>query len=96
MAFQKADDRQWKVFMENHVSYDGETNMKSDFSKITKTAGVAYFEFVRAQWISCRDFQDPIEFCKMNGNMPLGFFEKNIRDHEATKEMEKDMVVITY
>lgn len=82
--------KQWNEFCQKHVSTDGVSNVKSDFSQITKTAGVPYFEFLRAMWVCTKDYMTPEEFCKINGNVPLKFFEKNVRDHEVTKVLEAD------
>lgn len=88
--------KQWNDFVEKFVSTDGVTNIKGEFSQITKGSGVPYFEFLRASWVCIKDYMTVEEFCKVNGNVPIKFFEKNIRDHEVTKLLEEDTKITSY
>ena len=80
--------KQWNEFCNKYLSFDGETNINVDFQKITKVAGVPYFEFLRAMWVCTKDQYTVEEFCRINGGVPIKFFEKNVRDHEVTKLFE--------
>ena len=96
MSNQKADARQWTNFIRDFVSLEDGSNMTQDFGKITQKAGVAYFEYLRAAWV-CNDGQrTEEEFCKINGNVPIKFFHKNIRDHVDIENFKKDTVIFSY
>ena len=94
MSAPRPDGKQWNNFVQTHLDFEGENNVKRDFSKITKTAGVPYFEFLRCLWVCVRDTMTEVEFCKMNGNIPQKFFEEKVRDHENTKEIEKEISIL--
>lgn len=69
----------WRNF---HTAVDFESderNFKFDFGVMTKKYGNAYIEYCRAAWAANCGVQSPVEFCEMNANMPMGFFEKKIR-----------------
>ena len=80
--------KQWNDFVKNYLVFDDDTNVKGDFSSLSKKAAVPYFEFLKAQWICSRDHMGAQEFCKMNGDVPVGFFEKNIRNNDHEFEIE--------
>tara|TARA_R110000868_G_scaffold76573_6_gene220184 strand:- start:13397 stop:13633 length:237 start_codon:yes stop_codon:yes gene_type:complete len=69
----------WDNFM---TSFDYESdvnNFKHDFKHMTRYYGVAYIEYCRAMWSANEGIHTEDEFCKMNGNMPKGFFDKTIK-----------------
>jgi hypothetical protein len=86
--------KQWNDFVRKFCQFDGESNVNADFATITKTAGVPYFEYLRSMWICTRESVSEEEFCRINGNIPIKFFEKNVRDHVITKEMEADLKIV--
>jgi len=96
MKHVRPDGKQWNNFVRTYLSFDGENNVNADFTKITKVAGVAYFEFLRASWVCMKDYITEQDFCKVNGNVPISFFEKNVRDHEVTKIMESEVIIKEY
>lgn len=52
-------------------------NFKFPFHIMTKKYGRAFIEYCRAMWY-VNETQDVDEFCKMNANMPIKFFENTI------------------
>jgi hypothetical protein len=73
--------RAWDTFCENAFDTESDTqNFKLPFAKMTKKFGRQYMEYCRASWVTCKDFMTPEEFCKMNGNMPIGFFKNKIAE----------------
>ena len=55
------------------------SNFKYDFTHMTKKYGRAYITFCQAMWQANEGVQTEEEFCKMNGNMPMKFFENTIK-----------------
>lgn len=84
----RPNQKQWNDFVKKYMKFDGESNVTADFSALSKTQGVAYFEYLRVAWIATREHFTEDEFCRINGNVPKKFFEKNVRDSEITKSME--------
>ena len=69
----------WEKFLAI-IDYDSDvSNFKIPFKDITKKYGNAYIEYCKAMWSANDDVMTEDEFMKMNGEMPRGFFEKNIR-----------------
>ena len=69
----------WEKFLDI-MDFESETsNFKISFKDITKKYGNAYIAFCKAQWSANDDVMTEDEFMKMNGDMPRGFFEKNIK-----------------
>ena len=63
-------------------SFDFESednNFKFDFKIMTKKFGGTFIEHCRAAWVACGDTMTPDEFCKINANMPIGFFKSKIQ-----------------
>lgn len=69
----------WNNMIEAMDMESDERNFKYDFKTMTKKYGQAYMEFCRAAWAASDGAFTPEEFCKMNGDMPMGFFEKRIK-----------------
>jgi len=69
----------WEKFVtEAFDTESGDQNFKYPFPKMTKMFGRQFIEYCRASWVTCKDFMSPEEFCKINGNMPIGFFKSKI------------------
>jgi len=69
----------WDKFMAA-IDYDSDTsNFKFDFKHMTKNYGVAYMEYCKAMWQANKDIQTEDEFIKMNGDMPISYFDKVIK-----------------
>jgi len=62
------------------MDFESDTNnFKIPFTEMTKKHGNAFIDFCRAQWSANDGVQTEDEFRKMNADMPIGFFEKNIK-----------------
>ncbi len=69
----------WNKFIDS-IDFDSDTNnYKYDFKIMTKKYGNAFIECCKAAWMANEGVQIEEEFCKMNTNMPKGFFEKVIK-----------------
>lgn len=73
-------DEEWHNFVKNWVSYDDKSNVKSEFSKLSKSGGIAYMEYLQTAWVVCKDSMTEADFCNINGNVPRKFFETKIKD----------------
>lgn len=68
----------WENFMDA-VDFESDTNnFKYDFKVMTKKYGQAYMDYCKNAWRVNEGVQTKEEFCKMNANMPIGYFEKVI------------------
>ena len=65
-------------FQETFDMESDTNNFKHEFGFMTKKHGRPFMEYCRASWITCKDFMTVEEFCKMNANMPVGFFRNKI------------------
>ncbi len=74
----------WSKFLDIMDFESDDSNFKISFKDITKKYGNAYIEFCKAAWSVNDGIQTDEEFMKMNGDMPKGFFDKNIRVSEET------------
>ena len=69
----------WDNFMTS-FDYESDTsNFKYDFKQMTKMFGKAYIEYCKAMWEANDGVQSEEEFCKMNANMPMVFFDKTVK-----------------
>ena len=85
----RPSQKQWNDFVKYKLDYESDiSNVREDFTKLSKTSGVCYFEFLRCQWLVSKDIMTVEEFCKMNGGVPLKVFEKNVRIAETDPEYE--------
>jgi uncharacterized protein YrzB (UPF0473 family) len=75
----KVKKEAWENFISIMDTESNDSNFKVDFKVITKKYGVAYIIFCKAMWEANDDVQTEEEFCKMNGNMPMGFFNNKIK-----------------
>lgn len=89
----RPNQKQWNDFIRANTSFDGISNVKGDFKTLSKGMAVAYFEYLRVAWIATREHFTELEFCQINGNIPIAFFEKNVRDSQDTKELE---IMVSY
>jgi len=64
----------------NAMDFDSaDSNFIHDFGTMTKQFGQAYMEYCRAAWAVNDNIMTEEEFCKINGNIPMGFFNKKIK-----------------
>ena len=69
----------WDNFM-NAVDWESDTgNFKYPFKVMTKKYGQAFIAFCKEQWQANEGVQTEEEFCKMNADIPQGFFDKVIK-----------------
>ena len=68
----------WDNFVESIDFESDDTNFKYEFKIMTKKYGRAYIEYCKDMWDSTDMNED--EFCKMNGNIPVGFFKNKIQN----------------
>lgn len=69
----------WDNFM-NAVDWESDTNnFKFPFKIMSKKYGQAYIEYCKAMYIANNEVQTDEDFCKMNADMPIGFFNKVIK-----------------
>jgi len=74
----KINKESWDKFLESFDSESDENNFKFSFKIMTKKYGQQYMEYCRASWVTCKEFMSAKDFCKMNANMPIGFFNAKI------------------
>ena len=68
----------WDNFMEA-VDFESNTNnFKYEFKVMTKKYGQAYMEWCRNVWEINEGTQSKEDFCKMNANMLISYFDKVI------------------
>lgn len=69
----------WDNFM-NSVDFDSDVNnFKYEFKVMTKKYGQSYMGWCRNIWKNNEGVQTEEEFCKMNANMSIKYFEKVIK-----------------
>jgi len=56
-----------------------ESNFKISFKDITRKYGREYRDFCQAAWQANGDCLTEEEFMKINGDMPVSFFEKVVK-----------------
>jgi len=69
----------WEKFMESFDFDSDVNNFKYSFNVMTKRYGIQFIEFCKAAWVSNETMTEE-EFCKMNANMPIGFFKGRIKN----------------
>lgn len=65
----------WNRLVKEGFSFDGNSNTKEEFGKMSKKFGLAFIFYVEAAY-SIKDEMTDEEFCKLNGNVPAKFLEK--------------------
>lgn len=69
----------WENFIST-IDYESDTNnFIYDFKVMSKKYGNAFIGYCKAMWIANGGVQTEEEFCKMNADMPMGFFNKVIK-----------------
>lgn len=74
----------WEKFIMIFDFESDTSNFKISFKDITKKYGNAYIEYCKSAWNVNDGVMTEDEFMKMNGDIPKGFFDKNIRVSEET------------
>ena len=76
----------WEKFLTS-IDFDSDVNnFKYPFNIMTKKYGVQFIEYCQAAWIA-NDNMNEEEFCKINANMPIGFFNGRIKNNSSNYEM---------
>ena len=70
----------WDNFMTSFDYESDESNFRFEFKVMTKKFGQCYIEYCRAMWKANEGVQTEEEFCRMNGNMPMGFFNGKVKN----------------
>ena len=66
------------------MDFESDTsNWKFDFKKMSKQHGREFIEIITAMWEANDGVQTEEEFCKMNSNMPEGFFKNVIKNKKT-------------
>ena len=94
----KPTDRQWNDFVKTYIDTESEdSNVKADFSVICKKMAVAYFDYLKAMWVACKDYMTEEEFCRINGKVEKKFFEEKIKvaENDYIKEENGDKICFT-
>ena len=73
------DTRKWNEFIKIMNAESDDSNFKIDFKNITKKFGREFIMYCKAAWEANEGVMIEEEFCKINGNMPIGFFNKQIK-----------------
>lgn len=68
----------WDNFIDTIDFESNDNNFKYDFKIMSKKYGNAFIEYCKCMWQANDGIQSEDEFCKMNANMPRGFFDKVI------------------
>ena len=79
MKIQNITNVTWEKFYKTFDFENSENNFKYDFKMMTKKYGRQFIEYCKASWlVNCEDMTEE-NFCKMNANMPIGFFKSKIK-----------------
>jgi hypothetical protein len=70
----------WRQLVTEGLTYNSETNTTRPFGLMSKRFGRAWIDYIQAAW-EARDELSDEEFCRLNGDVPLTFIEKNLRSH---------------
>jgi len=66
------------------IDYESDdSNFKIPFKAITKKYGREFVAVIQAMWEANDGVQTEGEFCKMNADMPKGFFENVIKNKKT-------------
>ena len=69
-------------FLDEAVDFNSDdSNFKFTFPQMTKKYGRAFISYCIAAWEANGGGQTAEEFCKMNANMPIKFFESKINNY---------------
>jgi len=68
----------WSRLVAEGLVTDGDTNTKLPFKKMSKAYGLAYIEYLQAAWQANAGCLTEEEFCRVNGGVPKGFFDKKV------------------
>jgi len=69
----------WDKFLSS-IDFESDTNnFKYPFKIMTKKYGIQFIEFCKASWKANEDEVGISEFCELNANMPIGFFNGRIK-----------------
>ncbi len=61
------------------IDFESDTsNFKVNFKVLTKKYGKSYIELCKLMWSTNNDVLTVDEFCKLNGEIPINFFNKVI------------------
>lgn len=69
----------WDNFSASFDFESDDRNFKYDFPVMTKKYGQAFIEYCKAAWIANDGVMTEEEFCKINANMQIKFFENTIK-----------------
>ena len=69
----------WDNFMDSIDFESDVNNFKHEFKVMTKKYGQAYMDYCRNAWSANMGAQTEEEFCKMNADMPISYFQKVIK-----------------
>ena len=69
----------WDKFITSIDFESDENNFMFPFNVMTKKFGMQFIEYCKAAWNINDDVMTEEEFCKMNANMPIGFFKGKIK-----------------
>ena len=75
--FEIKHEEKEKIMNEAFDFESDDNNFKYPFAIMTKKYGRAFIEYCRAMWFA-NETMTKEEFCKINANMPIGFFENTI------------------
>lgn len=79
----KKEAKEWNRLLTEamHEEFDENaySNFKYDFGTLTKKFGGAYIKYCQFAWEASGGMIDDEEFCRINGNIPYGFFAKKIK-----------------
>lgn len=68
--------------IENIIDFENDDkNFTMDFTKAGKKVGRDFIEMIQAMWASNGGSQTEEEFCKMNGDIPKGFFDNKVKNN---------------
>ena len=69
----------WNRLITDGLLVGEESNTKFPFKTMSKKFGVAWMAYCQAAWEANDDCLSEEEFCKLNGEIPDGFFKHKIR-----------------
>lgn len=65
----------WNRLINEGLNFRGDVNTLFNFSKMSKKFGLSYLYYLECAYLA-KDEVSEEEFCKLNGEIPIGFLNK--------------------
>ena len=93
MGKKKTNKKNWEISNESwekfltSIDFESDTNnFNFKFNIMTKRFGVQFIEYCQAAWLVNESMNEE-DFCKINADMPIGFFKGKIKNNSSNHKI---------